>query len=94
MHIHTHTHCVVPLAGMLCCVGWDYLCDWISEEGVPEDNAMHSLHKTTPGVCLSEGRASVFSVLTAVHDANVKLARLGSSMVIHDAASQQASLGI
>lgn len=58
-HTHTHTPYAQPKAGILCCVGWDYLCDWISEKRVPEDNTVLSLHTTTPGVCLSlrEARA-------------------------------------
>lgn len=73
---------------MLCSVGWDYLCDWISEKGVPEDKAVHSLHSTTPGVRLCKGWSSE---LTVLHDANVEQAGLGSSMVTHDATDKKLS---
>lgn len=61
MQTHTRSLSEVPWAGRLRCVGWDYLCDWISEEGLPQDSAVHLLNTAVAaaaaGVCLTEGRS-------------------------------------
>lgn len=49
---------------------------------------MHSLHSTTPGVCICKGWSSE---LTVLHDANGKQAGLGSTMVILDATDKKSS---
>lgn len=55
--INVNKHCAVGLAATLRSVGWDYLCDWISEEGLPKGPAKHSLLSTVAGVCLCRGGA-------------------------------------
>lgn len=79
INVNTHTQSLsaVPWAGMLCCVGWDYLCDWISEEGVPQDNTMHSLNTAAaaaPGVCLHKGRSRALKELNVLYGANTCVA--------------------